>query len=95
MKNIYQLLNNIHCALVFISFEKFESSIFKCLETKEIINIVNSLELFKLNDKIRILLRELIQKIMDSLFRMRRMHKLPDLMQAISQNIHNEWKEFQ
>ena len=37
LKNTLEVLKNIHSALVYIAFEKFESSIFACLQNKEIV----------------------------------------------------------
>jgi len=88
MHNIHGVLKNIHSAIVFIAFEKFESSIFSCLQSKEIVEIINSMDILEKNKNVMIILREIVQKIVDSLFRMRRIEKIPTLMKALSSQLH-------
>lgn len=75
--------------MAFLPFEKFETSIFGCLQKEEISLSIGSLSIFRNNNQIMIIFRELIQKIVENLFRMRRIWKMPGLMKRISEILHD------
>lgn len=50
--------------------------------------LIGAVDIFKPNKQIMISIRELMQKIIENLFRMHRIEKMPSLMKLISEILH-------